>query len=107
MRPTRSFTTIIQMRCLFLTASLVCWNGFCSTAFAADAAAGKIKVEQACAECHRPSDWSAESAAALEALMKDIVVGKIKHTKRALQLTPQEIENIAAYWTSGRSPARK
>jgi mono/diheme cytochrome c family protein len=69
---------------------------------AGDVAAGKLKVEQACAECHRPRDWNGETTAALESLIKDIVAGKINHSKRSLQLTPQEIADIAAYWTSGR-----
>ena len=84
----------------FLRVLLAC--SIVSSTSAADSAAGKLKVEQACAECHRPSDWSGESAPALEALMKDIVAGKVKHNKRPLQLTAKEISDIAAYWTSGR-----
>jgi hypothetical protein len=38
----------------------------------------------------------------LESLIKDIVAGKVKHSQRKLQLTPQEITDIAAYWTNGR-----
>jgi mono/diheme cytochrome c family protein len=73
-----------------------------ASSHAADIAAGKLKVEQNCAECHRPKDWSGETNAALESLIKDIVAGKVNHSKRKLQLTPQEIADIAAYWTSGR-----
>jgi mono/diheme cytochrome c family protein len=73
-----------------------------SGAQAADIDAGKAKVTQLCAECHRPKDWSGETTAALESLIKDIVVGKVNHSQRKLQLTPQEIADIAAYWTSGR-----
>ena len=69
---------------------------------AADVAAGKARVESQCAECHKPSDWSGESNAALESLIKDIVAGKVKHAKRRLQLSPQDISDIAAYWTGGR-----
>jgi len=71
-------------------------------AYAADAEAGKAKVTQLCAECHRPKDWNGETTAALESLIKDIVAGKINHSQRKLQLAPQEIADIAAYWTSGR-----
>ncbi|HTE41424.1 MAG TPA: hypothetical protein VK629_11370 [Steroidobacteraceae bacterium] len=71
-------------------------------ALAADAPAGKAKVEQACAECHRRSDFSGESAPQLEALLKDIVSGKVKHSKRPLQLTAQEIADVAAYWAGTR-----
>jgi mono/diheme cytochrome c family protein len=71
-------------------------------ACAADVEAGKAKVAQNCAECHRTRDWSGETTAALESLIKDIVAGKVKHSQRKLQLTPQEITDIAAYWTNGR-----
>jgi mono/diheme cytochrome c family protein len=70
--------------------------------YAADIEAGKAKVAQQCAECHRPKDWSGETTAALESLIKDIVAGKVKHSPRKLSLTPQEVADIAAYWTSGR-----
>jgi mono/diheme cytochrome c family protein len=72
------------------------------SATAADATAGKAKVDQACAECHRRSDFSGESPSQLEALLKDIVSGKVKHSKRPLQLTSQEITDIAAYWAGTR-----
>lgn len=69
---------------------------------AADTSAGKAKVEQACAECHRASDWSGETTAALESLLKDIIAGRVQHRKRELHLTEQDAANIAAYWTAGR-----
>ncbi len=69
---------------------------------AADIDAGKAKVTQLCAECHRPKDWTGETTTALESLIKDIVAGKVNHSQRKLQLTPQEITDIAAYWTDGR-----
>jgi cytochrome c553 len=72
------------------------------TAMGADAAAGKVKVEQACAECHRRTDFSGESVSQLEALLKDIVAGKVKHSKRPLQLSSQEIADIAAHWAGAR-----
>jgi len=73
-----------------------------ATAHAGDAAAGKAKVAQQCAECHRPSDWDGETTAQLEALLRDIASGKVAHRKRQLQLSEQDIADIAAYWTSGR-----
>jgi cytochrome c553 len=73
-----------------------------TTTFAADVEAGRAKVAQLCAECHRPGDWSGETQAALESLIKDIVAGKVPHSKRALKLTDQDAANIAAYWTSAR-----
>ena len=71
-------------------------------ASAADVEAGKTKVAQLCSECHRPADWSGETEAALQSLIKDIVSGKVRHSKRALNLSDQDIADIAAYWTSGR-----
>lgn len=71
-------------------------------AAAADVEAGKAKVAQLCAECHRPADWNGETQPALQSLIKDIVAGKVPHTKRTLKLNDQEIADIAAYWTSGR-----
>jgi mono/diheme cytochrome c family protein len=73
-----------------------------SLGFAADVAAGKAKVTQQCAECHRPADWDGETTAALESLLRDVVSGKVPHRKRPIQLTDQEIADVAAYWTSGR-----
>ena len=70
--------------------------------FAADIEVGKTIVAQQCAECHRSKDWSGETTAALESLIKDIVAGKVKHSQRKLSLSPQESADIAAYWTSGR-----
>lgn len=83
---------------------VVAFTGFTMSplASAADAAAGKAKVSQQCAECHRPADWDGETTAALESLLKDVVSGKVPHRKRPIQLTEQEIADVAAYWTSGR-----
>jgi len=73
-----------------------------AAARSADIEAGKAKVTQLCAECHRPSDWSGESQAALESLIKDIIAGKVSHSKRALQITDEDAANIAAFWASHR-----
>jgi mono/diheme cytochrome c family protein len=73
-----------------------------NTLYAADIERGKATVAQQCAECHRLKDWSGETTIALESLIKDIVAGKVKHSQRKLTLAPQEIADIAAYWTSGR-----
>lgn len=71
-------------------------------ATAADIEAGKAKVAQLCSECHRPTDWSGETQPALQSLIKDVVTGKVPHSKRVLKLTDQEIADIAAYWISAR-----
>jgi mono/diheme cytochrome c family protein len=73
-----------------------------NAAYTADIEAGKAIVAQQCAECHRSKDWSGETTAALESLIKDVVAGKVKHSQRKLSLSPQESADIAAYWTSGR-----
>jgi mono/diheme cytochrome c family protein len=67
------------------------------SAHAADAAAGKAVAQSQCIQCHEADDWDGEDAAALESLIRDIVSGKVKH-KTKLDLTPQQIAAIAAYW---------
>jgi mono/diheme cytochrome c family protein len=73
-----------------------------SIATAADIDAGRTTVNQLCAECHRPKDWSGETTFALQALITDVVGGKVQHRSRKISLTPREIADVAAYWTSGR-----
>lgn len=73
---------------------------FAGHAVAADVAAGKAKTEEICAECHDPADWEGEDAASLEEMIKGVVAGQTKHKKK-LELTDEEIANIAAYWASG------
>lgn len=65
--------------------------------WAADVQAGKSAAQAKCAQCHGPSDWEGEDAPSLEDLIRDIVAGKIKHRGK-LDLSPDEIANIAAYW---------
>lgn len=78
-----------------ITIALACCM---STVSAADIGAGKQKAQQECASCHQPSDWEGETEASLTSLMKDIVRGKVKHEKKQLSLSDQDIDNIAAYW---------
>lgn len=66
---------------------------------AADIAAGRATAASACAECHEPRDWEGESTESLESLIRDVVNGSVKHSRK-VQLTPAEIANIAAYWAS-------
>lgn len=81
---------------LFLAA--VAWT---TASSAADVAAGKAAAQK-CIECHEADDWEGESAASLEALITDIVAGKVKH-KSKLSLSAAEIADIAAYWGQGGS----
>ena len=60
---------------------------------------GKAKVDAICSECHEKDEWADQDAAALEAKIKDVVAGKVKHKKK-LTLTDQEAADIAAYWTA-------
>jgi mono/diheme cytochrome c family protein len=69
--------------------------------FAADVNAGRVAAQAKCVQCHEADDWQGESAASLASIMRDIVAGKVKH-KTKLDLTPAEIENIAAYWEAGK-----
>jgi cytochrome c553 len=67
-------------------------------AAAADAVAGKTKA-QVCADCHDPADWKGQSEEQLRAKIGNVVAGKVKHKKK-IQLTDQDISDIAAYWAS-------
>jgi mono/diheme cytochrome c family protein len=87
----------MDMRLLTI-AALLLPLGF--DAQAADVAAGKSAAQAKCVQCHEADDWEGESAASLESLIRDIVAGKVKHKGR-LDLTPEEIANIAAYWGTG------
>ena len=88
--------TLTGKRCVALLCLL-----WVATATAADVGAGRTAANAKCVECHEADDWEGESAASLESLIRDIVAGKVKH-KRALQLTPAEVANIAAYWGAGK-----
>ncbi|HEX7115505.1 MAG TPA: hypothetical protein VF193_10265 [Steroidobacter sp.] len=64
---------------------------------AADVQAGRAAAQAKCIQCHEADDWEGEDAASLESLIRDIVAGKVKHKTR-IELTNEEIANIAAYW---------
>jgi mono/diheme cytochrome c family protein len=68
---------------------------------AADVAAGRAAAQAKCVACHEADDWNGESAASLQSIISDIVAGKVKH-KQKIQLSPAEIDNIAAYWANGK-----
>lgn len=74
----------------------------------ADPVAGKAKSDQMCATCHGPADWKGRSQAELQGKISDVVAGKVPHNKK-LQLSQQEIADIAAYWASvgSATPAGK
>jgi mono/diheme cytochrome c family protein len=74
---------------------VVCCPGI--AARAADVQAGKAAAQAKCSQCHDAEDWEGEDAASLESLIRDIVAGKVKHKAR-IDLTSDQIANIAAYW---------
>lgn len=74
--------------------------GFGSVAHA-DAAAGKATFTQVCAECHEVADFEGEDTAEMQATLKKIVGGTMKH-KKALKLTDAQIADVAAYMTGGK-----
>lgn len=86
-----------MLRESIVAAVALSWAAVCG---AADVAAGKAAAQAKCLECHEADDWEGESAASLEALIADIVAGKVKHKKK-IELSPAEIANIAAYWGQG------
>ncbi|HVN44403.1 MAG TPA: c-type cytochrome [Steroidobacteraceae bacterium] len=65
---------------------------------AADAAAGKAKVQQSCSDCHDPGDapWKGRSEKAMHDQIAAVMAGKLKHPKK-LQLSDADIDNISAY----------
>jgi mono/diheme cytochrome c family protein len=74
--------------------------GFGSAAHA-DAAAGKATFTDVCSECHEVADFEGENAAEVQATIKKIVGGQMKH-KKALKLTDAQIADVAAYMTGGK-----
>lgn len=75
-------------------------TGFGSAAFA-DAAAGKATFTEVCSECHEVADFEGESAADIQATIKKIVGGTMKH-KQAIKLTDAQIADVAAYMAAGK-----
>ena len=71
--------------------------GACAAARAADAAAGGKIVEQVCSSCHDPASWKGKSAAQIDALIHQVVAGKVMHPRK-LTLTDAQMADVAAYW---------
>jgi mono/diheme cytochrome c family protein len=66
----------------------------------ADVAAGKARFNAVCGQCHDSADFENENPQALAATLRRIVSGELKH-KKPLQLSDQEIADIAAYMSTG------
>jgi mono/diheme cytochrome c family protein len=88
---------MLRRFCLALSLLSCAWA---QTSIAADAGAGKALAQSKCAACHEPADWDGETEASLQSLIKDVVSGKVKHSKTKVELNDQEIANVAAYWLS-------
>ena len=90
----------MRYRCVghFIVLSCLAASG----AMAADAGAGKAIAQAKCAACHEPADWDGENAASLQSLIKDVVTGKVKHSKTKVELSDPDIANVAAYWLTGK-----
>lgn len=89
---------------VFAALALVATMSVMAGAGAADAVAGKTKADQNCVACHDPGDWKGKSQAELQAKISDVVAGKVAHKKK-IQLTEQDIDDIAAYWATSASTA--
>lgn len=88
------------MRLCRTTAAAIGCLSMIVQAQAADAQAGRAAAQSKCGQCHEARDWEGEDAASLESLIRDIVAGKVKHRTK-IELSPNEIANIAEYWGSG------
>lgn len=91
----------MQFSRLWVIAGVVAGVVGVSSVARADAAAGKATFTEVCAECHEVADFEGESAADVQATIKKIVSGGMKH-KKALKLTDAQIADVAAYMTSGK-----
>ena len=85
-----------------LAITLMALASYVPTVHAADAAAGKAVAQVKCANCHEPADWQGETQQTLQSLIRDVVSGKVKHSKVKVELNENEIANITAYWLSGK-----
>lgn len=82
---------------------IVCLGLFAaSPSMAADTGTGKTIAQARCASCHEPADWEGETQNSLESLIKDVVAGRVKHSKTKVELNDQEVANVAAYWLSAQ-----
>ena len=81
-----------------LTAGTLAFSG---AALAGDAAAGKAKHEESCAECHEIEDFEGMSAAEIEQSIKDILAGKTKHKEKLDPSIAGVAADLAAFYASG------
>ena len=71
-----------------------------SPAAQADAMAGRTTFKLECSQCHAVADFGGEDPKELSATLNQIVSGQKKH-KKTLQLTSQQIADLATYMAAG------
>ena len=67
----------------------------------ADAAAAKAKYQSMCDDCHEPEDFAGRAVADLEAKIKAISAGTMKHKKK-YTITDAEAKDLAAFLSAGK-----
>ena len=72
----------------------------CTLPAAADVAGGEAKFNSICSECHDSADFEGEDLNGLRETLRRISQGEMKH-KKSVQLSEQEIADLAAYMASG------
>ncbi len=70
------------------------WSG----AALADA---KAKFDADCSDCHEVKDYAGKPAAEIEAKIKDIAAGKVKH-KGKIKVTDAEAKELATFLSAGK-----
>jgi len=97
---------------LTMTAMLAACMLLCAPAYAADAAAGKVKAEEACADCHGDDgagddDYPAINGMSVEKFTKAMTeyqngtrTKSPKMTKEAKKLSAADVANLAAYYAT-------
>lgn len=83
---------------LLATLGILGWIG---GAVAGDTAAGKAIYDDDCAECHDADEFEGESVEDIKGWIEDIVAGKVEHRGTAKDLTPEQVDAIAAFFAAG------
>jgi mono/diheme cytochrome c family protein len=86
----------MKIKALMVVSVAAVFAGYGSTALA-DA---KKTFNDTCAECHEAADFEGEDAKALEATIKKISAGQMKH-KKAIKLTDADAAAMAAFMAGG------
>jgi mono/diheme cytochrome c family protein len=86
----------MKIKTLMVASVAAVCTGYGSTALA-DA---KATFNDVCAECHEAADFEGEDAKELEATIKKISAGQMKH-KKAIKLTDADAAAMAAFMAGG------